>query len=160
MNLFFGKNLRFLRTQKELNQAELGAIVGKGGNTIGNWEKGNAEPNFIEITEIVNFFEVDVFELLYLDLESAHLIEQEKGGKKGDKSTPIHTPKRTPNRIKEPFVDYGKNKNSDALIVTLKELVESKNEIIADLRGKNTELKNALRESEKRNAKHKEAGHA
>jgi transcriptional regulator with XRE-family HTH domain len=160
MHLFFGKNLKFLRKQKDLNQAELGEIVSKGGNTIGNWENGNAEPNFQEATEIVNFFGISIFDMLYVDLERAHLIESEKGGKKGGKSTPIHAPNRTPNRANEPFVDYGKPKNSDTLISTLTELVESKNEIIADLKGKITDLKNALNECEKKNPKHKEAGHA
>jgi transcriptional regulator with XRE-family HTH domain len=108
MNLIFGKNLRFLRKQKGLNQSEIADFIGKGATTVGNWEKGIAEPNFTELTEIVNYFDIPVFDLLYTDLESAHLIEGEKGGKKQVKSTPKYTPNSTPNRVNEPFVEIAR----------------------------------------------------
>jgi transcriptional regulator with XRE-family HTH domain len=158
MSLFFGKNLRHLRTLKELNQAEIGEIVGKGGNTIGNWEKGNAEPNFIELTQIVNFFGVPIFDIMYTDLETAHLIKEEKEGKKQGKSTPFPTPNSTPNRLNEPLVDFKKaQKTPEQLIAMLEEIVNDKSEINANLRARIGELENQIKALEKKLSKQKES---
>lgn len=101
MKIFLGANLRYLRKQKVLNQQDLADFIKKGATTIGNWEKGVSEPNFIEISEISKFFEISVEELLYIDLAHAHLSEHKAKGKKTGKSAPNRTPNRTPNEVNE-----------------------------------------------------------
>lgn len=67
-NSFFSKNLQFLRKQKNMTQAELGAKVNVDQTTIGRWEDGNREPTVGNVVNIANAFEVSVPELLDIDL--------------------------------------------------------------------------------------------
>lgn len=103
MAIFLGPNLRYLRKQKGLNQLDLAEFVGKGDTTIGNWEKGVSEPNISELTKISSFFGVDLQDLLYTDLASAHLKKNSSASRIHQKSTPKSTPNRTPNEVNEPL---------------------------------------------------------
>lgn len=102
MEIYLGRNLRFLRKQKGLNQQDLADLVGKGDTTIGNWEKGISEPNFTELATISNYFGVSVSDVLYQDLANAHLIGTKDEIKNSGKSVPKGTPIRTPNTVNEP----------------------------------------------------------
>ena len=86
MSVFFGKNLRFLRKQKGINQGELAILVKKGHTTIGNWENGISEPSLGELHDIVNFFGVSADDLLFKDLAGDHIF---------------------PKNVNEPSLSYG-----------------------------------------------------
>lgn len=92
---YFGKNLRFLRKKMGLNQTQLSDLVRKAHTTIGNWENDVSEPNFTELIEILNIFEIGAHDLLYKDLENAYL-NQENGTQKNQQES---IPKSIPNSI-------------------------------------------------------------
>jgi len=161
MNLLFGKNLRFLRKEKGLNQAEIAEIVEKGDGTISNWEKGLAEPSFSEIGEISKYFGISMSDILFVDLSNASLINEKEDGKnhaKASRKASRSASLITGNRANEPFIEYSNPKNSATLIETLKELVESKNQIITDLKDKNSRLEGTIKELEKKIEKSKHSG--
>jgi DNA-binding XRE family transcriptional regulator len=67
------RNLKFLRKQAGKSQSELGLQLNKAHTSIGNWEKGIAEPSLSEIESIARIFEIQPEELLFTDLENVHL---------------------------------------------------------------------------------------
>lgn len=68
--LHLPKNLYFLRKRMGKNQAEMGAFMGKGGNTIGNWENGMSQPNINEIVALADYFGVTLQDMVLTDLEN------------------------------------------------------------------------------------------
>lgn len=61
----FGENLRSLRHNQKLNQAELAGRLNVSQNTISNWENGNREPDtFEDLLNIAKFFNVPIGNLL------------------------------------------------------------------------------------------------
>jgi transcriptional regulator with XRE-family HTH domain len=71
----FAANLRFLRKNKRMSQAELGGEIGKSQNTIANWENALNEPSFEELIKLSDFFEVSPTLLLLGRLENANEVE-------------------------------------------------------------------------------------
>jgi len=150
----FGKNLKHLRKEKDLNQADIAEIVGKGDGTISNWEKGSAEPSFSEINEISKFFGIPMNDMLFVDLSIVHLSSDEKATKKTAKSPPKSPPISPPNVVEEPKIDYpAKPESQEKLIKTLEDLVADKSEIIAILKKEIQELKDANKILEQANGK-------
>ena len=45
MQMTLGKQIKMLRTEKGLTQAELGEILGKGGSTVRMWELDKSSPD-------------------------------------------------------------------------------------------------------------------
>jgi transcriptional regulator with XRE-family HTH domain len=68
VNILFGKNLEFLRTQKGLKQEELGKQFEVGRSTVTTWETGKSFPDFKKLLEIVAFFNVKLDDIVYGDL--------------------------------------------------------------------------------------------
>lgn len=66
------KNLKYLRKKSGKSQTELGSQLGKAHTSIGNWEKGLAEPSLTEIGEIARIFEISPEALLFSDLTVVH----------------------------------------------------------------------------------------
>lgn len=60
----FGKNLRYYRKQKGLNQSQLGKLVGVGQTTVANYEKGIREPSIQIIEGMTSVLGVSVEDLL------------------------------------------------------------------------------------------------
>jgi transcriptional regulator with XRE-family HTH domain len=67
--MFLGKNLKYLRKQRGLNQDEMQAGTGVGRGTWSNYEKEDTEPSNQTLIDISNFFGVTVDELLKVDIE-------------------------------------------------------------------------------------------
>lgn len=53
-----GQNIRLLRKEKNITQAQLGKIVSLTQDTISLWEIGKATPNSIELIKLAKFFDV------------------------------------------------------------------------------------------------------
>lgn len=57
-------NIKTLRKQKNLNQAELGKILHVSQQTIGSWETGRAIPGSDTLNILADYFQVSTDELL------------------------------------------------------------------------------------------------
>ncbi|AZR16030.1 helix-turn-helix domain-containing protein [Lactobacillus crispatus] len=57
-------NIKTLRKQKNLNQAELGEILHVSQQTIGSWETGRAIPGSDTLKILADYFQVSTDELL------------------------------------------------------------------------------------------------
>lgn len=57
-------NLKRLRNERRLTQAQLGAALGIAGRTILRWENGDGEPGASELLTLARFFEVSIDQLL------------------------------------------------------------------------------------------------
>jgi transcriptional regulator with XRE-family HTH domain len=64
----FGKNIRKIRTFKNLSQSAFAEIFGITRASVGAYEEGRAEPKTESIIEIANYFQVSVDELLKKEL--------------------------------------------------------------------------------------------
>ena len=60
---FFCKQLKELRTEKELSQKEVAERLGVAVSTYANWEQGRTEPSIYDIFNLLSVFEIDANEL-------------------------------------------------------------------------------------------------
>lgn len=88
-------NLKVLRKQKGLIQADFEELMGIKRTTLASWENKKSQPSIDEIYRLSEFFDISCDELLFKDLENAYL-NLESGDKK---NTEESIPKRIPNRI-------------------------------------------------------------
>lgn len=58
------KQLRILRTDAGLNQAELGRIIGVDRSSINLWESGKRSPQMVYVKKLCEYFDVDMNYLL------------------------------------------------------------------------------------------------
>lgn len=75
MNIYIGKNIRFLRVKNDVTQDKIGEWIGKSGKTIGSYENGGAEPNITALSIFSKKFGLTVDSLLFQDLEFSDLSE-------------------------------------------------------------------------------------
>lgn len=68
MEIYFGKNIRFLRNKQNMTQEDLGKVFSVKNTTVGGWEKGNSYPEFKILVEMRVYFGVDLERLLFSDL--------------------------------------------------------------------------------------------
>ena len=74
--MVLGKNIRYLRKQKDMSQDKLAELLGyKSFTTIQKWESGVAEPPFKTLVKIADLFQVDVDTLANDDLSIDHSVE-------------------------------------------------------------------------------------
>ena len=59
----FCKQLKELRSEKELSQKEVAARLGLPVSTYANWEQGRTEPSVYDIFNLLYVFDVDANEL-------------------------------------------------------------------------------------------------
>ena len=64
MELTFGEKLRLLREEKELNQTELGEVLGMTQRKISYLECGRYEPSFDDLRALCRYFQVSADYLL------------------------------------------------------------------------------------------------
>ncbi|MAC96248.1 MAG: transcriptional regulator [Flavobacteriales bacterium] len=74
---FFANNLKFLRKQKKLTQADFAKKIGINRPKVGSYEEGRAEPNMETLQNISHFFKVKMD-----DLVEVNLIENDNQSKK------------------------------------------------------------------------------
>lgn len=79
------RNIKFLRKQKGLTQAEMHSQTGISNATWSNYELGNTEPNVDLLIIIAKFFGVTVDELIKENFEEGNLISKNKDQKKQQK---------------------------------------------------------------------------
>jgi methanogenic corrinoid protein MtbC1 len=58
-----GKNIKHLRTQKGLNQKELGIVLGVSQTSIAHYERGTREPNIETLKRLSNLFTISIDEI-------------------------------------------------------------------------------------------------
>lgn len=69
MNTYFGKNLKFLRERKGLEQLELAQLLGrKSASSVSEWEKGTYTPKSGVLSDIAQIFNVSLSDLMNVDL--------------------------------------------------------------------------------------------
>ncbi len=67
---YYRDNIKYLRHLYKMTQEELGQKVGKKSSTVTKWENGIIEPPMSVIWQIANVFNVDEFNMLFVDLSS------------------------------------------------------------------------------------------
>lgn len=70
MPVFFGKNLKFIRNQKDLTQEECAHALGLKRSTYSGYENGNAQPSLQQLSIFARFFGVKIEDLLHKDLQA------------------------------------------------------------------------------------------
>lgn len=60
----FAEKLKKLRKEKGITQIDLAKILNVANGTIGNWESGNRQPDYITLQKIADYFNVSVDYLL------------------------------------------------------------------------------------------------
>lgn len=70
MQIYFGKNIRLLRQNKNLNQTQLGDMFEVKNTTVGGWENGKSFPEFRVLVEMREYFGVDLERLIFSDLSA------------------------------------------------------------------------------------------
>lgn len=68
VNLYFGKNLRYLRKSKDLTQIKVGEVLDTTKNLITKYELGETNPSIETLIKIAEYFSVSVDDLLRSDL--------------------------------------------------------------------------------------------
>lgn len=66
--VYYRENIKFLRHIHKMTQEELGQKVGKKSSTVTKWENGIIEPPMSVIWQIADVFDVDRFNMLFVDL--------------------------------------------------------------------------------------------
>ncbi len=66
MNIFH-QRLKELRTERNLSQKQLAAIIGTNNSSICDWERGRTEPGIEMIVRLSRYFEVSSDYLLGLE---------------------------------------------------------------------------------------------
>lgn len=72
MSTFFSQNLRFLRSKmsEKTSQEKLAELLNIKKPTLGSYESGRAEPKYMDLISLAEFFNVEVDELLKEDLST------------------------------------------------------------------------------------------
>ena len=81
MNEKFSENLKRVRQDARMTQAEVAKIVGVAKNTYCNWELGTREPNILKIKALAKLFGVSVDYLVGFEKQDAFATAQNKYGK-------------------------------------------------------------------------------
>ncbi len=67
MNIYFGENIKRLRSEQNLTQEALAGFLGVSFQTISKWERGETYPDIAMLPVIATFFKVSIDNLLGLD---------------------------------------------------------------------------------------------
>lgn len=79
---FFAANLKFLRKQKKLTQADFAKKIGINRPKVGSYEEGRAEPNMETLQNISHFFKVKMDDLVEVNLmENGNQSKKDISGK-------------------------------------------------------------------------------
>lgn len=74
--MFIKKNIKFLRETNRLAQKDLADLVGLKSHTIiGKYEKGGANPPLEILNKISEYFDVDLQNLMFTDLETGEKVD-------------------------------------------------------------------------------------
>lgn len=110
-NIYFGKNLKFLREKKGLKQSEMIDFIGIKQTTWNGYENEKSFPKFEDLIKISKIFDVSETELIHTNLESSSINQTE------DKSS-----------------SFQLNENQESYNTNYKDLADSRKETIDCLR--------------------------
>lgn len=85
MNIYLGKNIRYLRKRSGMTQEDLGEHLGVKISAVGKWERDINEPGNESLMVLSGLFLVSIDELLKVDLSAR---AQEQGNGKSSESPP------------------------------------------------------------------------
>jgi transcriptional regulator with XRE-family HTH domain len=77
MEIHFSKNIKYLRTLRNLTQAEIAERFDCTPPTVTRWEVGDSYPRFAELIQLREFFDVDLERLVFHDLALGEGMVQE-----------------------------------------------------------------------------------
>lgn len=96
--IFFGNNLRVLRTRNGYTQEDMERILGIGSKTWSHYENSKSQPNIEVLAQISNFFGVTLDQLIMEKLEEDIASSQKK-----PKPYPMN---QKSSKVKEPGLGY------------------------------------------------------
>lgn len=73
-----GSFLKLLRKEKNLTQEQLAEQLGVSNRTVSRWENGNNMPDISLLSEIAEFYDVSIPELIYGERKSENMREEAK----------------------------------------------------------------------------------
>ena len=73
-----GTFLKLLRKEKNLTQEQLAEQLGVSNRTVSRWENGNNMPDISLLSEIAEFYDVSIPELIYGERKSENMREEVK----------------------------------------------------------------------------------
>ena len=73
-----GTFLKLLRKEKNLTQEQLAERLGVSNRTVSRWENGNNMPDISLLSEIAEFYDVSIPELIYGERKSENMNEEAK----------------------------------------------------------------------------------
>ena len=73
-----GTFLKLLRKEKNLTQEQLAERLGVSNRTVSRWENGNNMPDISLLSEIAEFYDVSIPELIYGERKSENMREEAK----------------------------------------------------------------------------------
>ena len=76
--LKIGTFLKLLRKEKNLTQEQLAEQLGVSNRTVSRWENGNNMPDISLLSEIAEFYDVSIPELIYGERKSENMREEAK----------------------------------------------------------------------------------
>lgn len=82
MKIYLGKNIKYLREKRKLDQQELADILSVPRSTLACWENNLRNPKLEQIVKIAEFFNTNL-DIIYKDLENNVLYSDEN--KESDK---------------------------------------------------------------------------
>ena len=69
MEIFLGKNIKFLREKQKLDQQELADMIGVPRSTLACWENSIRTPKLEQIVKLAEFFNTNL-DIIYTDFEN------------------------------------------------------------------------------------------
>lgn len=78
-NLFFGRNLKFLRLKNDLTLEQIAAITGFSRSQWNNYECEISFPKFLDLIKISKYFGVEETNLIHTDLENSVKVVEQTG---------------------------------------------------------------------------------
>jgi len=143
MEIYFGKNVEFLRKEFNKTQTDIGLQVSKNQKIISNWERGKTEPTLIEIGIISNYFDISADNLLFKDLSSDNSIEN-KGEPDKTKKNSYSNSENTQTASTDANGLLKVNELQESTISILNNTINDKNSIILMLTAEIDRLKEEL----------------
>ncbi len=148
MNNYFAENLRYLRAKNNLDQSQIGEIIGRGRNMVSTYESGASKPNVEILLVLADFFKINLNDLVTSRLAD-HEGQPEKLPKSIDDVSSKVPKSKSPILLKEPDAQYASTlweikevKNLYQQLLKVKdELIEAKNKEIEMLQKEIKRLK-------------------